>query len=96
MNPLRIPGSRDPGTAEVYVPPRRYAADGSLRECEPVLVDAVGTLASWTVHEDEHYGLVDLSDGVRLQALLDPGTHRIGDSYLGVHDPAGNVRFRRA
>ena len=91
----QLPASRDNATGEVYVPPRRFAADGSLRECEMIEVPAVGTLASWTCHKDEFYGLIDLPGNVRIQVLLGPGPHEVGVGYRGVNSPDEKVRFVR-
>ncbi|MEU6577306.1 hypothetical protein [Streptomyces sp. NPDC046805] len=81
-----LAGSRDPGTGQVYVGPRRFAADGSLRPCEPVLVPARGTLYSWTVHRGTGYGLIDLDapyDSVRIEVRLGDGPYEIGARYHG-------------
>jgi hypothetical protein len=92
---LALPASRDPLTGDVYVPPRKLAADGSLRPCQPTTVPALGTLASWTEYGGEFYGLVDLADSVRIQTLLGSDPHQIGARYRGERDGAGRVRFHR-
>jgi uncharacterized OB-fold protein len=86
--------SRDSVTGEVYVPARKYAADGSLRECEPIEIAAEGVLASWTCFRDEFYGLVDLAGDIRIQVLLGPGPHRIGQRYVGVADTGETATTR--
>ena len=91
----QLPASRDNVTGQIYVPPRRFAADGSLRECERIEVPAVGTLASWTCHKDVFYGLLDLPSDVRIQALLADGPHEVGRRYHGIDFPDGKVRFVR-
>jgi hypothetical protein len=80
----------------VYVPPRRFASDGSLRECVPCEVPAEGILVSWTAFQGESYGLIDLADGVRIQTLLGPGPHQTGGAYVGTMDPDAQPRFHRA
>ena len=90
-----LPGSKDPVSGEVYVPPRRLAADGSLRECQPVDVPAKGVLASWTSYNGEFYGLVDLSHAVRIQTRLGDGPHEVGSDYIGVRCDDEVVRFNR-
>jgi uncharacterized OB-fold protein len=92
---LALPGSKDPVSGEVYVPPRRHAADGSLRECQPVEVPAKGVLASWTSYNGEFFGLVDLAHAVRIQARLGEGPHEVGSVYVGVRGAFGVVRFDR-
>lgn len=92
---VTLPVSRDPQTGQVYAPPRKYAADGSLRECEHTTIAAKGTLASWTDYRDEFYGLLDLEHDVRIQALLGPGPHDVGSQYHGIADDSGAVRFIR-
>ena len=80
--PLRLLGSRDPGTGQTYFPRRAYAADGSLRETEPVILSPRGTLYSWTALSPEmHYGQIDLPEGVRIQCEIAPGDHAIGADY---------------
>jgi hypothetical protein len=96
MTVARLKASRDDVSGEVYVPPRRFASDGSLRECVPCDVPAEGTLASWTAFQGESYGLVDLAGGVRIQTLLGPGPHESGLAYVGTTDAAGETRFVRA
>ena len=92
---VALPASEDPLTGDVYVPPRRFAADGSLRQCRPTTVPAQGTLASWTEYGGEFYGLVDLAHSARVQALLGPDPHQIGAQYHGERDDSGVVRFHR-
>lgn len=91
-----LPASCDPQTGQVYVPPRRFAADGSLRECEQFTIDAEGNLASCTEYRGEFYGLVDLAHSVRIQVLLGPGPHSVGAHYRGTADASGIVRFNHA
>lgn len=88
-----LPASRDELTGEIYVPPRRFAADGSLRETTPVEVPAKGTLASWTNYHGEFYGLIDLDHDARVQVVLGPGPHEIGAGYHGIEQSDGEVRF---
>jgi uncharacterized OB-fold protein len=92
---VALPGSKDPVSGEVYVPPRRLAADGSLRECQLVEVQAKGVLASWTSYNGEFYGLVDLANAVRIQARLGDGPHEMGSDYVGVRGDDEVVRFNR-
>lgn len=73
-----LSASRDAATGQTYVPPRELAADGSLRACEPIEVPACGVLYSWTEYRGEHYGIVNLDCGARIQVLLAPGEHVIG------------------
>ena len=89
-----LPASRDQATGQLYVPPRRFAADGSLRECEQLEVLAEGTLASWTRYRDQCYGLIDLPEGPRVQALLRDGPHELGATYVGHRGEDGTVVFR--
>ena len=94
--PARLAASRDDQTGQVYVPARRFAADGSLRVCTPIEVPARGVLVSWTRYQDENYGLVDLPDAVRIQVLLGDGPHEIGATYTGATtDGSQTVRFFR-
>jgi uncharacterized OB-fold protein len=96
MTLVRLKASRDEMSGEVYVPPRRFASDGSLRECVPCEVPAQGTLVSWTAFQGEWYGLIDLAHGIRIQTLLGPGPHEAGQPYVGVTDADAATRFRRA
>ena len=86
--------SIDPLTKELYVPPRRFAADGSLRLCEPTQISPAGVLRAFTSSGSTFYGLVDLDSEVRVQVRLDEGPHEVGATYRAV-DPAGAV-FSRA
>jgi uncharacterized OB-fold protein len=86
--------SIDPLTKEVYVPPRRFAADGSLRRCESIEISPAGVLRAFTSSGGTFYGLVDLDSEVRVQVRLDEGPHEVGAAYLAV-DSAGAV-FSRA
>jgi uncharacterized OB-fold protein len=94
-SPAELPASRDPETGDVFVPPRQYAIDGSLRVCEPCVLSAEGVLLSWTTHAGDHFGLLDLAENVRIQALLDSGPHEVGTRYVGNTDTEGKVRYRR-
>jgi uncharacterized OB-fold protein len=96
MTVARLKASRDEVSGEVYVPPRRFASDGSLRECVPCEVPAEGVLVSWTTFQGESYGLIDLADGVRIQTLLGPGPHEPGRAYVGTMDRDAEPRFHRA
>jgi len=75
-------GSRDPGTGEIYFPPRPYAADGSLRLTEPVELSKQGILYSWTALGKAHFGQVDLPEGVRIQCPITPGDQEIDATYV--------------
>ncbi|MFF1819778.1 hypothetical protein ACFVWG_20930 [Kribbella sp. NPDC058245] len=86
--------SIDPLTKELYVPPRRLAADGSLRRCEPTEILSAGVLRAFTSSGSTFYGLVDLDCEVRVQVRLDEGPHEVGATYQAV-DPGGAV-FGRA
>jgi uncharacterized OB-fold protein len=96
---IKLKGSRDQATGEIYVPPRTYAADGSLRRCEPLGVDGLGTLYSWTTFRDDAYGIIDLACGGRVQAYLGAGPHQIGARYVAkdfvVANPIERARFYR-
>ncbi len=91
--------SRDPGTGQIYFPPRALAADGSLRECVPVELAGEGVLYSWTEFNGIAYGQIDLAGDVRVEVLLTPGEHQIGSRYrLDLSDPSGQTaapRFAR-
>lgn len=76
-----LEASRDPLTGEVFVPARTYAADGSLRRCEPHALAAVGRLYSWTRMGRRHFGQVDLTGGPRIQVTLLGEAHEIGADY---------------
>lgn len=95
-DPLGLRGSRDPATGDVYYPPRAFAADGSLRRCEPVELSGHGVLYAWTELGGTIYGQVDLPEGVRIVTRLAPGSHAIGATYSLEADPEHNWRFRRA
>lgn len=100
-DPPTLLGSRDPQTGQVYFPPRALAADGSLRECEPVTLSRTGVLYSYTRMGDKVYGQVDLPEKVRVQSTLAPGQPaEIGAPYRleAVTDDGGTVgwRFTRA
>ena|SRR5437868_14134636 len=90
-----LAASYDESTGEIYVPPRRFAADGSLRECLALEIPAIGALVGWTSYAGEQYALLDLEQCVRVQALLDGDHHQYGARYVG-HDVNGTVRFSRA
>jgi hypothetical protein len=92
VSPLKA--SRDEVTGDVYVPPRRFAADGSLRECVPCELAAEGILVSWTAFQGDWYGLIDLADGVRIQTRLGPGPHESGRAYAGTADPDADAETR--
>jgi len=76
------------------VPPRRFAADGSLRECRAS--PGRGPRRRWrhTSYGGTAYGLLDLDSGTRIQVrllgdartLAAPGTH-------GVRNDDGTVVF---
>lgn len=91
---IRIEASRDPLTGDVFCPARRFAADGSLRRCEPVTIRAAGILYSWTRMGRRAFGQIDLDDGPRIQAELLGESHEIGARYVltGTEGPDGTVR----
>lgn len=92
----RLDGSRDPRTGDVFCPPRAFAADGSLRRCEGVSLEGVGTLYSWTRFARMSFGQIDLRDGVRIQTRLDGDDHAIGATYAlkPVTNEAGEIEER--
>jgi uncharacterized OB-fold protein len=96
IEPPCLFGSRDPGTGQTYFPPRQYAADGSLRQCERLELSSEGTLYTWTEFSGEGYGQVDLPEGVRVQTRLVAGEHEIGARYRLVTfvDSAGKESYR--
>ena len=79
--PERLDASRDPQTGDVFFPARLYAADGSLRRCEPCALDAVGQLFSWTRMGRRCFGQIDLDGGPRIQGALLGDEHEIGAVY---------------
>jgi hypothetical protein len=85
-----LTASIDPGTNEVYVPPRRFAADGSLRVCEPTEISPLGVLRAFTSIGGTFYGLVDLDSEARVQVQLDAGPHEVGATYHAA-DSSGTV-----
>ncbi|MFV0382517.1 Zn-ribbon domain-containing OB-fold protein [Paracoccus sp. (in: a-proteobacteria)] len=89
-------GSLDPGTGQVYFPPRPLAADGSMRATETVELSTGGLLYSWTALGPVHYGQIDLPEGVRLQCEIVPGEHQIGTRYVLEASGDEGWRFRRA
>ncbi len=94
MTVIQLKASRDPVTGQTYVPPRALVADGSLRPATPVEVPAQGVLNSATTFNNEHYGIVDLDCGARVQTLLAPGTERIGARVSATETTArGQARF---
>lgn len=97
MSALLLKASRDPATGQTYVPARALAADGSLRQAEPLEVPARGILYSATRFAGECYGIVDLDCGARIMALLEPGTERIGAGVIATtSSDDGQPRFRHA
>ena len=94
MPVVQLDAARDPGTGQVYVPFRSLVADGSLREPEPIQVPAQGVLYSATTFSGQTYGIVDLDCGSRIQALLEPGTDRIGQRVTAkLREGDKEVRF---
>lgn len=81
-----LTGSRDPQTGQVFFPPRALSVDGALRELEEVELPSTGVLYSFAVVGDTTYGLIDLQQGVRLQAELAPGDPVIGGAYRLIGD----------
>lgn len=91
---MMLKASRDNASGQVYVPPRAFAADGSLRPAAPVEVAASGVLYSCTTFARECFGIVELDCGSRLLALLVPGTDRIGERVNAREQAAdGQPRF---
>jgi uncharacterized OB-fold protein len=91
---VQFEAARDPRTGQVYVPFRTLVADGSLREPERIQVPAEGVLYSATTFNGKAYGIVDLDCGGRIQALLEPGTDRIGERVTAmVREEDKEVRF---
>jgi uncharacterized OB-fold protein len=90
----QLKASRDATSGETYVPPREFAADGSLRRCDDTLVPATGVLHSWTEFRGEHYGIVDLDGGARIQTLLGPGPHNVGARYSDRRGETGQHPFQ--
>lgn len=80
-DPPRLRASRDPGSGAVYFPPRRLAADGSLRRCELLDLTGRGTLYSWAIVGGVAYGQVDLDEGPRVQCVLVGEDHAIDAAY---------------
>jgi len=90
----QLPASRDPVSGQIYVPPRRFVADGSLREAEALAVPAAGVLFSATTFNGQACGIVDLDCGARIQTLLEAGTDRIGARVAAqAVDEQGHARF---
>lgn len=92
---MQLTGTRDSETGEVFYPPRALSADGRLRELDEVVLGGEGVLYSFAVVGETVFGLIDLSEGVRLQAELAPGEPEIGASYR-ISGDAGDWRFSRA
>lgn len=97
--PPQLRGSRDAQTGQVYFPFRAFAADGSLRLCEPVALSTEGLLVSWTAFGKECFGQIDLPDGVRVQTRLAGSAHQTGARY-GLDVTTGDTgetdwRFKR-
>lgn len=90
-----LTGSRDKLTGEVFFPPRAFSVDGALRTLDEVQLSPTGVLYSFAVVGDTTYGLIDLPDGVRLQAELAPGDPVIGNAYRLIGDENG-WSFERA
>jgi len=80
---IQIASSIDLATGEVYVPPRRFASDGSLRRCEESSMAATGVLRAMTAIAGQEYGLVDLDHDVRIQVRIGGTDHRVGELYEG-------------
>jgi uncharacterized OB-fold protein len=93
VNPIMLNASRDEATGQTYVPPRALAADGSLRATVQIQVPAQGVLYAATSFQGEHYGIVDLDCGSRIQTLLAPGTDRIGARVKAASIDQGYARF---
>lgn len=87
--PEVLVGSRDPGTGQVYFPARALAADGSLRDCEPLPLSRKGRLVTWTKFAGTFFGQIDLPEGVRLQGRLGEGPHTIGETCVLTADDQG-------
>lgn len=94
MDVIMFNASRDEATGQTYIPPRPLAADGSLRRTLDVQVPAKGVLYSATTFQGEHYGIVDLDCGARIQTRLASGTDRIGARVIArLSDKEGQARF---
>ncbi|MFF0816204.1 MaoC family dehydratase N-terminal domain-containing protein [Rhodococcus sp. NPDC003318] len=93
---FRLQGSRDPQTGEVFHPPRTYSVDGRFRECEDVDLPAEGELYAFTSFAGQDYGQIDLAGGVRIQAALAAGEHRIGGKYRLDSEDGGKWWFVHA
>lgn len=94
MNVIQLQASRDALSGQVYIPPRAFVADGSLREPQTILVPAQGVLYSATSFNGETYGIVDLDCGARVQTLLVSGTDRIGARVRATADSQSDqLRF---
>ena len=106
MTGVQIASSSDQATGEVYVPPRRFASDGSLRPCEESSIAATGVLRAMTAIAGQGYGLIDLDHDVRVQVRIAGTDHRVGEVYegryredVGERDGAaqiGDLEFHRA
>jgi len=98
IDPPRLLGSRDPKSGDVYFPPRKVAADGSLRACEPVDLSSKGRLYAFTTFGGRTYGQVDLPEKVRILTILTGSDHVIGEAYELDVTPgdAPSWSFRRA
>jgi len=97
-DPLRLIGSRDAQTGQVYFPPRPLAVDGSLRATEEIELSPQGSLYSWTQFAGAFYGQIDLPEGVRIQCIIDDEAPEIGATYkvVTVTDPSGDETWRFA
>jgi len=79
-----VRASRDKVTGDIYVPARRFAADGSLRQCEQFDVPADGVLLAWTEYQGVTYGLLQLSTNIQIQNVLMNSPRVVGERYIGV------------
>jgi len=93
--PVMLAASRDPQTGHVFFPARAYAADGSLRRCLPVRIEAAGTLFSWTRLGRRCFGQIDLAGGPRVQSVLLGEDHAIGARYALVTEDTGDGKTRK-
>ncbi len=93
MTSAQLPASIDLVSGQIYVPPRTFVADGSLRQTESLQVPAQGVLFSATTFNGDAYGIVDLDCGARIQALLKEGTDCIGTRVKAMLNNQGETRF---
>ncbi|WP_407123302.1 hypothetical protein [Bradyrhizobium sp. STM 3561] len=96
MSIATLHASHDPATGAVYYPPRRFAADGSLRECESLEIAAEGVLVAWTEYLDTVYGLLRLPIGIELEVVLQEPPKAAGGHFIGVRAENGRLFFEKS